>query len=323
MVILECRINFCRNKRKRNDSNENVQEDLTKIKIEEEDPVIIAKKKLFLDVAKAMICHICARVPRGAIFQKISSNSAVSLVVCQPCLSQAPKHGREYKRNQILEATLSAFDLTCCMYRKDGCDELQSLDDIVKHEENCCYKIVLCPYLHCEDDVRHKFLVDHILKNHNMDMVDKWSEKEDALFVFYVQGINIEDAKESNDRWMFSFTHKNQVFLLMIFADWCDSKNEVTNFQFWAQSFEGKAVSEKFNAKIQIGNAFQGLSIFQGPIKCIDDKKTDVHKSRFGLMAGGETVKKFVNEKGTLEVEVSMIDLNPEDYAFDSDIKSK
>ena len=273
-----------------------------------------------------MHCHICAMVPRGAIFQKIGSSSAVSQVVCQPCLFQVPKKGKEYKRNQILEANLSAFDLTCCMYRKDGCDEIQSLDDIIKHEENCNYKIVLCPYHYCEDAVRHKFLGDHILNNHNLSMSrEQWSEKDDddSLFVFHPAGIKIEDAKESNDRWMFNFTHKGQVFLLMIFADWCDSKNEITNFQFWVQSFEGKTVSEKFNAKIQIGNTSQGLSIFQGPIKCIDDKKTDVHKSRFGLIAGGETVKKFVNHLGTLEVEVTMIDLNPEDYAFDSDIKSK
>ena len=99
-------------------------------------------------------------------------------------------------------------------------------------------------------------------------------------------------------------------------------KNKIGNFQFWVQYYGSRIKSTNYVSKIQIGDQKQGKLSYEGPIKCIDDKKSEVQESGFGLIVDGKSAKKYISNDGRLNVKVEIEDLGPGDYAFDSDTKT-
>lgn len=298
-------------------------ESSTKVKFE-------GKKELFEVIAESIICDECKIVPRGAIFQNIDSG----IIFCQPCFRKMPKDPIEKNRifrNSVLERCMVnvAQQITSCKFRKDGCPEVKDLDSIYRHEEKCRFKMVLCPFGYCEEYVNFSKLKNHLDKEHNNRIADESNgilsdgEKIGSTIILEVDGINVKSYDTSNNFWLFSFTHKEEPFMLVGRAELdSEEEEEISNFHFWIQYFGGRFKSKNYSARIQIGTRAQGQFIYNGPIKCIDDKKTEVFKKRFGLIVEAEAVKKYIRGR-SLEVEVEIYDLDPEDYAFDSDISPR
>ena len=219
-----------------------------------------------------------------------------------------------------------AQQITSCKYRKDGCTEVKDLDSIYLHEEKCQFKMVLCPYGYCENYVNFSKLKNHLDKEHNNRIADESvgipsdGERKGHAVILEIDGINVKDFETSNTFWLFSFTHKDEPFMLNGRAELdSEEEDEISNFYFWIQYFGGRVKSKNYSARIQIGTPAQGQYTYTGPIKCIDDKKTEVNKKRKdGLCVDAEAVKRYIKER-SLEVEVEIYDLNPDDYAFDSD----
>ena len=98
-------------------------------------------------------------------------------------------------------------------------------------------------------------------------------------------------------------------------------KNKIGNFQFWVQYYGSRIKSTNYVSKIQIGDQKQGKLSYEGPIKCIDDKMTEVQESGFGLVVDYKSAKKYISNDGNLNVKVEIEYHGPGDYAFDSDTK--
>ena len=285
---------------------------------------VVLKKDLFQSIAKNIICSTCKLVPRCRIFQNLKMGE----ILCQRCqLHLVPNHKKKYLRNKILEATLETFAMTGCKFRGNGCTVVDDLESITKHEENKCqFRWILCPFTFCNKGIFFQDLRQHLLDNHSyyLDSDYFYFECNGSTYTIKVDKINIQDFKESYVRWMLTFPKSDKVFMLMINGKEDPETNSMESLQLWVQYVGGRDISQRFNSKIQIGNQTHGKFIYEGPIKCIDDNKEEIVKSRFGLVVECEKIKHYI-KNGEFEVEVILDEINPspEDFTFDHEIKTE
>ena len=279
------------------------------------------KKNLFEKFAQSVSCLDCKMISRGPIYQHLKNETDEYQIRCESCVPKNPGH-IGFKRNKMLEDILSSLGMTCCRYRRDGCREVFEIKDntdLYQHEDDCKSRKVPCPFERCSR-IWIQDLKLHLKRDHGKCLdSDSIHEMIGKIYSFNINKINIEKASESQTQWTLNFIYKGQVFLLNVIVD--RRMNKINYFQFWVQYFGGKIKSTNYVSKIQIGDQRQGKLSYEGPIKCIDDKKSEVQDSGFGLIVDGKSAKKYISNDGSLNVKVEIEDLGPGDYAFDSDTK--
>ena len=272
-------------------------------------------KKLFEAVAENVVCSYCEVVPRkGPIYQKEPKRQKLNegdkdtrKIRCGECLPKPEKHKR-FQRNEALEKVLFAYPITSCKFRKNDCTVVQDLKNIEYHEEDCEFRDILCPFATCANEIRFNGLKEELASVHELD----WDTPDCDMII---DG-NIFKLKEviSDFKYYFFYFRQNgkDFFLHMRFYE-----DERPGFILWIQLCGSKFEAKNYNWSIQIGDSTHGRCMFKGPVKSLDDDKNKMFDTQFGLIVSLDFVKKFVDDEGTLPVEIEIENLKPQEEQAD------
>ena len=92
------------------------------------------------------------------------------------------------------------------------------------------------------------------------------------------------------------------------------------HFFAWLQMQGSKFEAKNFKYFIQLQEKEDlGTPIYKGPMKSLDDKRTDVLESKVGLVVPLDVLKKHMDEQKILHLEIEIEDLKPKDDENDRD----
>ena len=84
----------------------------------------------------------------------------------------------------------------------------------------------------------------------------------------------------------------------------------------YGSKFEAK--NYKYSVQLQ-ENEDLGTPIYKGPMKSLDDRKTDVFKSKVGLVVPLDVFKKHLGNETKIVFELKIEDLKPKEDEMDQD----
>merc|ERR1711976_1114144 len=92
------------------------------------------------------------------------------------------------------------------------------------------------------------------------------------------------------------------------------------NCSFWLQMYGSKFEAKNYQYSIQLEEKEDlGTPIYKGPMKSLDDRKTEVFNSKIGLLVASDVIKKHRDENHILKIFFEMKDLKPKDDEMDRD----
>ena len=282
------------------------------------------KKELFEAMVDNFVCSFCEVVPRnGPIYQSNeltpknddgddeSERPAkrpglmVQKIACGECL---PDDDKRFQRNFNLENMLYAYPITSCKFRKNDCKVIQDLKNIEYHEEDCEFRDILCPLDWCDELVPFSgALRKHFYECHGVDLdgSDDDLTINDKVFTLLKYG----DAQDSeNRRYLYFFHEIGKTFLIHLDYYVEDGEKIIKLFiRFYGSGFEAK----NYNCLIQIGDSTHGRQMFKGPINSLDEDDSG------GLVVSLDFAEKFMDDDGSLTVEIEIGNLKPQEEQTD------
>ena len=121
-------------------------------------------KELFSKVELSLECPICYMIPRESPIPCCPAGHIVC-VSCRTHVSSCPTCRRGYSSNtSSVVASLLEVIPHKCKYSVYGCEVKMNLNQIVKHEEKCKDRTIVCPFLPCSEVVPLKKFSDHASK---------------------------------------------------------------------------------------------------------------------------------------------------------------
>ena len=265
------------------------------------------KKEFFETIAPSLTCSFCEIVPKeGPLY-----NAKCGRIACQDCKNEKLPDGVAMT---CTENMLKALPLAACRYRKNDCKIVQDPKNIAYHEEDCQFRNVECYYPTCGVTVAFSKLDDHFqaYNHHTGRLVDAKGSKlrygaifQDSFF----------DAK-GDTAWgpiPIKFNEKKFILHLML-------KLKEKYYFAWLQMQGSKYEAKNFKYFIQLQEKEDlGTPTYKGPMKSLDDKRTDVLESKLGLVVPLDVLKKHMDEQKILHLEIEIEDLKPKDDENDRD----
>ena len=267
------------------------------------------KKEFFKKIATSLTCNFCKMVPKQGPFY--ISKDGDGRMACSDCKDEKLPNSVP---NPCAENILQALPLVACRYRKNDCQVVQDPENISYHEEDCEFREVDCYYGYCKKSVAFSKFLSHVEASHdNMYTARKPSILEGSKLSFKFR---VKDGiLDKNTRWgsLFEFNGKN--FLLHV-----DFEISSKIWFAWVQMYGSKFEAKNYKYSIQLKeNEDLGTPFYKGPMKSVDDRKTEVIKSKIGLVVVSDVLSKHLNEKHAFEVVVQIEDLKPKDDEMDRD----
>ena len=282
------------------------------------------KKELFEAIVDNVVCSFCEVVPRkGPIYQSTELTPKnedsddkserpvkrprlmVQKIACGECL---PDNDVRFQRNFNLENMLYAYPITSCKFRKNDCKVIQDLKNIEYHEEDCEFRDIRCPY-NSGEWVSFSNLKGHLAEIHKCDLDEKYDDDLGIKDKVFTLNIGSHEFDEEDKGFVYFFHEIGKTFLIHMDSFVEEGKPSVTlSIQLYGSKLEVK----NYNCLIQMGDSIHGLHMFKGPINSIDDNPQD-----HGLVVSLDFAKKFIDEEGTLTVEIEIENLKPEEEQTD------
>ena len=271
------------------------------------------KKEFFETVAPSLTCDFCKMVPKQGPFY-ISKNGD-GRMACSDCKDEKLPNSVAVP---CTENILKALPLVACQYRKNDCQVVQDPKNISYHEEDCEFRDVQCYYGYCKENVAFSKLLTHIKNAHGAATPDltksigSFDNENGPNFMTFI----VTDATLSEDRfWGGRIFEVNGKKFLIHF-----NSTKSGNCSFWLQMYGSKFEAKNYQYSIQLEEKEDlGTPIYKGPMKSLDDRKTEVFNSKIGLLVASDVIKKHRDENHILKIFFEMKDLKPKDDEMDRD----
>ena len=276
------------------------------------------KKKQFDLIADHIACNYCKIVPRKSPIYHSSAGS----IVCEKCKNNR-EHLSFHRNNITIAFEKMLFTLPrSCQFMKNGCKiVLDSNDSIVYHEEDCEYRDILCIFAFCKEICSAKQLQNHVKTEHkNLDITLPSTKIQKCGSNFNLKSTEIPKLlkdKTHRSRWdPLTFEYNEKKFFFQ--AEIGSAKKSI---MIWIQLFGSKFEAKNFHYWIQVGDLTVGKTNHEGPVKSIDDNKTEVFESQIGLLIPFALLEKCLQDD-KLTVEFGIKDLKPKEENSDQKYSS-
>ena len=300
------------------------------------------KKEQFEAIADNAVCSKCKVVPRkGPIYQ---SRLNIEDILCEECYDYETNEVIEFVQSPTLEKMLYAFQVTSCKFRKNGCKVIQDLKNIEYHEEDCEFRDILCPYFYCKDIISFNALKEHFRQTSHLDFDDdskshiievgnkivkllkannviddhaednEDDEDEDNDEIDVDENEEDVDDDDENSRTFYVYKKYEKFFIFHIEYSSQPKHNSVI---VWVQLYGSKFEAKNYNFTVKMGDSTHGECMFKGAVKSLDDDKNEAFAKPFGLILSPEFVKKFIDDEGSLTVEIEIENLKPQEEQAD------
>ena len=239
-----------------------------------------------------------------------------------------------------MEKLLQTLPMAACRYQKNGCQIVQDPKNISHHEEDCPVRDVECIFLYCKRMVpaSKSAMAKHLQDQHKarFEPLDLGYYLKDTAF----NGQKMKIEPEARIMWRYidegtykrwfdgpvQFNEKLFVFHLEL--------NIYHKCAFaWLQMFGSKFEAKNYRYSVHLQER-KGMEIFprkgfrnptyKGPVRSLDDRKTEVFRSQAGLRVSFEVAEIYRKSKAKpnaliFEIELETEDLKPKD----DDVESK
>ena len=278
------------------------------------------KREIYEKIAPNLACSFCEIVPRrGPLFASKSGN----ISACPDCKNEKLPNGIPIA---FSEGILAALPLVACRFKKNDCKIVQDPKNISYHEEECEHRDVECIVRSCSENVDFSKLTDHLFEDHRKSFFTPFGTKfvDDAGETEWSFRVEKEQflPKPNGKPWralIGPFSINEKYFFL---------QSEINplkeNFLAWLQMFGSKFEAKNYRYSIQLQEKEDlGTQIYLGPVKSLDDRKTDVFKSKVGLVVPLDVLKRHVGEEMIMVFQIKIEDLKPKDDEMDSEASNQ
>ena len=271
------------------------------------------KREFFDTIAPSLTCHFCEIIPKkGPLY-----NSKCGRIACKDCKNEKLPNGVAMA---CTENILQALPLSACRYRKNDCKIVQDPKNISYHEEDCQFRNIECYYPTCRRTVAFSKLDDHFQAyNHQTGrLIDAKGLKLNYGAIFQD---SFFDAK-GDTAWgpiPIKFNEKKFILHLML-------RLKEKHYFAWLQMQGSKYEAKNYKYFIQLQEKEDlGTPTYKGPMKSLDDKRTDVLESKVGLVVPLDVLKKHMDDQKIVHLEIEIQDLKPKDDENDglSDVSNE
>ena len=278
------------------------------------------KREIYEKIAPNLACSFCEIVPRsGPIFVSKSGN----ITSCPDCKNEKLPNGIPVA---FSKAILEALPLVACQYRKNDCKIVQDSKNISYHEDECEFRDVECILANCSEIVAYSNLTKHLIEVHERNIFDPFGKKCDALNGEKVVKVHVNEERfkpsPSGKPWralLGPILFNEKYFLLQ---SEINPSKDYSNA--WMQIYGSKFEAKNYKYSIQLHeNQDLGTSTYKGPMKSLDDRKTDVFKSKVGLVVPLDVLKKHLGNEKKIVFEIKIEDLKPKDDEMDSEASNQ
>ena len=278
------------------------------------------KKEFFEAISSGFTCSICKIVPRkGPLFISRSGDGSMACADCEAA-SKFP----DSVSIPGTEALLANLPVTSCRYKKHDCKIIQDQDLISYHEEDCPYRSIKCIFENCKKKYpalklsNHLKLVHQFDVNHTSTTIMLGQDGPKFQVPIPMKPMHFKRPSPGCDkiRWtpVGPLELNNRNFFVQV-----ENRFICKQTIIWVQLYGSKLEAKNFKYSMQLPeNQEAGFTTYKGPVKSLDDDKSEVFKSRNGLVLPFSTVKKHLDE-GTLILHVEIEDLKVKDDDMDYD----
>ena len=216
--------------------------------------------------------------------------------------------------------------MVACQYRKNDCKIVQDPQNISYHEEECEFRDVECVLGNCPEIVAYSNLTKHLDEVHEKNVFTpsgiRNAEKTGEILI-KCDVLEKNFSPRSNGRpWRLLvgpilFNEKH--FLLQ------SEINPAKDFVLaWMQMYGSRFEAKNYRYSIQLQEKEDlGTPIYKGPMKSLDDRKTDVFTSKVGLVVPLDVLKKHLGNETKIAFEIKIEDLKPKDDEMDSEASNQ
>ena len=230
-------------------------------------------KTMFELISKDITCNFCQEIIwKAQIFE-----STGGLTACETCKNSSQE---EFQRNYKAEKMLVIFEIEC-KYKVDGCQITRGPHNIIQHEESCEFRLVTCPiHSKCKEYQFRKSL-EHF-KRHNMsELIVKDNE---TCIKIPIKKSYFQFNWHTTD-YIYTINGKN--FFIQMSLD--DLKESVL---MWIYLVGSKFEANEFIYRLEVKSPVS-KTIYEGPVRYIDEKREDIKKSQMGLFVPYSIVRSF------------------------------
>ena len=241
------------------------------------------KKDFFEAISPGFTCSICKIFPRkGPLFISKSGNGSMACGDCQSA-SKFP----DGVSIPGTEALLANLPVTSCRYKKYDCKIVQDRDLISYHEEDCLYRDIKCIIGNCKKKYPVLRLPDHLMSVHKFDVnhtsttIMLGQEGPKFQVPIPMKPVDFKKRTKPNKiRWNpigpLELNHRN--FFVQV-----ENRFICKQTIIWVQLYGSKIEAKNFKYSVQLPeNLEAGFTTYKGPVKSLDDDKSEVFKSRCG-----------------------------------------
>jgi len=246
-------------------------------------------------------CPVCLTIPRDqSIFlcnnsHKICSSCFDLLDMAATCPQGKCEYNREnLMRNRDLEKIIAECDIELsCQYWRKGCDVEDKRKILEKHEADCSFRTVPCPFT-CGCRVLFRDLRQHLQDRHRST---HFKGKGESLSISWI-------LKENH------FAGKSKVFVNGVWENlegqrsYCHFEKLPGKWVSWVSVEGGKSVASGLKSVIKIKSKIDEKNIaFEGRVFSIDCLKSDIISSKECLTMTDHQVKNLrnINLQGGVE----------------------
>jgi len=289
------------------------------------------KREIYEKIAPNLACSFCEIVPRsGPLFASKSGN----ILACSNCKNEKLPNGIPIA---CTEAILKGLPLVACQYQKNDCKIVQDPKNISYHEEECEFRDVECIIGNCLEIVAYSNLTKHMVEVHEISI----SNPSGIMFksfkfvseFFFLSTFEAEievnvlakcfTPRTGGKSWK---RHGNGPILFNEKYFLLQSELNPSNGHLlaWMQMYGSKFEAKNYRYSIQLQEKEDlGTSTYKGPMKSLDDRKTDVFKAKVGLVVPLDVLRKHLVNETKITFEVKIEDLKPKDDEMDSEASNQ
>ena len=277
-------------------------------------------REFFKKVAPSLTCSFCQVVPKeGPLYISKNADEGDRRIACQDCkFEKLPQSVPMPCSKNILEA----LPLAACQYRKNNCLVVQDPKNISYHEEECNFRDIECIFRRCLEIVSVENVSQHLVAKHSYNLKPEMITKSGK----YIRKIKIREEyftmRPHGKPWRgllgpISFNEKT--FFLQ-----CEINPKKNYFQAWLQMYGSKFEAKNFKYSLQLGGKDDlGSPSYNGPMKSLDDRKTEVFEAKTGLVVILDVIRKYLDDDDKLRLGIKIEDLKPKDDEMDSQVSNE
>ena len=277
-------------------------------------------REFFKKVAPSLTCHFCKIVPKqGPLYISKNADEGDKRIACQDCkFEKLPQSVPMPCTENILEA----LPLAACRYRKNNCQIVQDPKNISYHEEECNFRDVECIVRRCLEIVSVENITKHLFEEHSFNLKNTVIMESGQMTKAIEFDEKIFKVRRDGKPWRalkgpLLFNEKT----FFIQSEVNPTKNY---FQAWLQMYGSKFEAKNFKYSLQLEEKDDlGSPSYNGPMKSLDDRKTEVFESKTGLVVMLDVIRKYIDDDDKIHLEIKIEDLKPKDDEMDSQVSNE